>query len=144
MMPPPSTNTTTAAVLTTKPSQRRSAAQRAAAQRLVQPKQQPTTGDERPSGVPAPLIGSESFYKHKQEGIRSYRGAYDSRVNAHFDALAAGSSGRRADAGGGAPPSTPTPPSDSIRALAHENASRHVAPISQMVRGVQPPPRGER
>ena len=144
MMPPPSTNTTTAAVLTTKPSQRRSAAQRAAAQRLVQPKQQPTTGDERPSRVPAPLIGSESFYKHKQEGIRSYRGAYDSRVNAHFDALAAGSSGRAAAGrAGGAPPSTPTPPSDSIRALAHENASRHVAPISQMVRGVQPP-RGER
>jgi hypothetical protein len=102
---------------------RRSAAQRAAAERLVQPRQQPQA--ER--HAPAPLIGSEDFYKHQQKGIRHYRTAYDARVNAHFDALAAGKEGLARAA--------PPPPVDAIGALAHENASRHVAPIRQLVRG---------
>ena len=111
--------------------QRRSAAQRAAAQRLLQPKQ--PLPPER--AAPAPLIGSEDFYRRKQEGIKNYRTAYDSRVGAHFDALAG-----RADTTTAAPPA----PTDAIGALAHENASRHVAPIGQFVRGEAGPARSRR
>eukprot|EP00325_Prymnesiales_sp_UTEX-LB-985_P001687 CAMPEP_0174708510 /NCGR_PEP_ID=MMETSP1094-20130205/10748_1 /TAXON_ID=156173 /ORGANISM="Chrysochromulina brevifilum, Strain UTEX LB 985" /LENGTH=291 /DNA_ID=CAMNT_0015907083 /DNA_START=19 /DNA_END=894 /DNA_ORIENTATION=- len=100
-------------------SQSRSAAQRAAAERLVQPKQM------QPKQVPAPLIGSEGFYRQQQEGIRRYRVAYDARIGAHFDEL----SGMGTESG------VPPVLADAIGALAHENASRHMAPVSQYVRG---------
>jgi len=103
-------------------SQRRSAAQRAAAERLVQPQQH--RAEQRVA--PAPLIGSEDFYKHQQDGIRHYRSVYDARIGAHFDSLAAGT--------GMATMKAPRP-TDGIGTLAYENASRHVAPISQLVRG---------
>lgn len=105
------------------PSVRRSAAQRAAADRLVQPRQRPA---ELPiERHPAPLIGGEDFYKHLQEGIRHYRRTYDGRIGSHFRAL---------DSGGGKG-SAPPAPTDAIGALAHENATRHVAPISERVSG---------
>ena len=103
-------------------SQRRSAAQRAAAERLGQPRQQ--HAEHR---APArSLIGSEDFYRHKQEAIGHYRQVYNTRVGHHFDALAAGT--------GVATALPAPPPADAIGALAHETASRHVAPIRQLVR----------
>ena len=101
-------------------SQRRTATQRAAAERLTQLR--PTSYAAVPP--PPPLLGSEAFYKHQQEGIRCFRTAYDARVQVHSDALAAGSGWANV-----APPA----PADAIGALAHEIASRHVAPISQVV-----------
>ena len=99
-------------------SQRRSAAQRAAAERLVQPQKR-----LQDAAVPASLIGSEDFYKYQQEGICQYRTAYNARVGAHYEAVASGTDTTIA----------PPAPVDSIGALAHENTSRHVAPISQNV-----------
>ena len=101
-------------------SQRRTATQRAAAERLTQLR--PTSYAAVPP--PPPLLGSEAFYKHQQEGIRRFRTAYDARVQVHSDALAAGSGWANV-----APPAS----ADAIGALAHEIASRHVAPISQVV-----------
>ena len=98
-------------------SQRRTATQRAAAERLTQLR--PTSYAAVPP--PPPLLGSEAFYKHQQEGIRNFRTAYDARVQVHSDALAAGSGWANV-----APPAS----ADAIGALAHEIASRHVAPIS--------------
>jgi hypothetical protein len=98
-------------------SQRRTATQRAAAERLTQLR--PTLYAAVPP--PPPLLGSEAFYKHQQEGIRNFRTAYDARVQVHSDALAAGSGWANV-----APPAS----ADAIGALAHEIASRHVAPIS--------------
>ena len=123
--PPPATKESTAQRSSQIPSHRRSAAQRAAAQRLAAPKPSAVWCDERPSrrASPAPLIGSEDFYKHKQEGIRRYREAYDGHVNAHFDALASGHSAAMAL------PPTVTGSGNSVLALAHENASRHVRRI---------------
>lgn len=102
---------------------RRSAAQRAAAERLVQPQQQAERRVER--HAPAPLIGGEAFYKHQQEGIRAYRRAYDARV-AHLDA--------HSDGKESAPLAHPRP-TDAIGALAYDNATRHLAPASELARG---------
>ena len=117
-------------------SRRRSAAQRLAAERLVQPT--PPSTEHR--AAPAALIGCEDFYRHQQEGIRAYRRAYDARVGAHYEALAMGKS------------ALPGPrPTDAIGALAHEHASQHVAPISELVHAAsshaptalaKPPPLG--
>lgn len=101
-------------------SQRRTATQRAASERLTQLR--PTSYAAVPP--PPPLLGSEAFYKNQQEGIRCFRTAYDARVQVHSDALAAGSGWANV-----APPAS----ADAIGALAHEIASRHVAPISQVV-----------
>ena len=102
-------------------SQRRTATQRAAAERLTQLR---ATSYATVPPPPPPLLGSEAFYKHQQEGIRRFRTMYDARVQAHSDALADGSGWANV-----APPA----PADAIGALAHEIASRHVAPISQVV-----------
>ena len=99
-------------------SQRRTATQRAAAERLTQLR---ATSYATVPPPPPPLLGSEAFYKHQQEGIRNFRTAYDARVQVHSDALAAGSGWANV-----APPAS----ADAIGALAHEIASRHVAPIS--------------
>ena len=105
---------------------RRSAAQREAAERLVQPAVHPAQQCSQHRAVPAPLIGSEDFYRRQQEGICHYRRTYDARVEAHFDALASDSRMARA---------LPAAPNDAIGAIAHENAVRHLVPISQLVHG---------
>ena len=76
--------------------------------------------------APEPLaLGSvQAFYKCKQEGIKSYRMAYNNRVDAHFDGLAS-------SAHGVVPPPPPAAPAE---ALAHELAGRHVESISAFVR----------
>ena len=74
--------------------------------------------------APAPLIGGEAFYKHQQEGIRAYRRAYDARV-AHLDA--------HSDGKESAPLAHPRP-TDAIGALAYENATRHLAPASELAK----------
>jgi hypothetical protein len=104
---------------------RRTPAQRAAAERLAQvPLTRPFERSSR-GAAPATLLGAEDFYKHQQAKLQRYRTTYDARVGAHFDALAA-----RTDVNLAAPV-----PTDAIGALAYQHASRHVAPISQLVCG---------
>lgn len=101
---------------------RRSAAQRAAAQRFTQP------SASKPAAAAAhvaPLAGCEAFYMYQQAAIKEYRNAYNSRVDAHYEAL---------ENGRPVPSSERSSISSSpAAALAHEIAGRHVQPITQFV-----------
>lgn len=106
----------------------RSAAQRAAAQRFAQPRAVAHSSQSSSSSSPAPLIGCEAFYKHKQANIKHSRAVYDRQVEAHYDSL-------KQPAGHRAAPLSLPPSSDPIALVAHERASRHVAPITEFVHG---------
>ena len=120
-MPPPPFNEASAQPFAVR-SHRRTPAQRAAAAKLSEPR---PANEERRRAEPAPLIGCEAFYKHQQEGIRNYRMAYNKRVDSHFESLGP----NRAQAAASALPA----PADSIGALAHEMAGRHVEPIREYI-----------
>ena len=101
----------------------RTAAQRAAAERFAQPRE----AQMPPVQSPAPLIGTEDFYRRLQGNIKSSRMSYNNVVSSHYDSLKRppGDRGRAQIAA----------PTDQIGVVAHERASRHVQGITEFVRG---------